>query len=130
MIWPASTKYRETQRDPYAQILGLARDALRPRDRSQKVLVVCGYRFGDSHINLEIDKALRESEGNLVIIAFSADNQLSGQLRSWHEDNSVTEQVLIFNKRGFFHSDKVVSATDDLPWWKFENITRLLGGER
>jgi SIR2-like domain len=130
LIWPASTKYRETQRDPYAQLASLAREVLRPTDGSQRVLAICGYSFGDSHINLELDRALRESGGRLTIVAFSSDESLEVTLKEWHEDSAVREQVLIFGKRGFWHGDTVHASTADLPWWKFENITRLLGGER
>ena len=48
MIWPASTKYRETQIDPFAQLLALARNALRSENQSEKVLVVLGYSFSDA----------------------------------------------------------------------------------
>jgi hypothetical protein len=130
VIWPASTKYRETQRDPYAQLASLAREILRPTDGSQCVLAVCGYRFGDSHINIELNSALRECGGRLTIIAFSSDETLDGRLKEWHEDPAVREQVLIYGKRGFWHGDKVEISPTDLPWWKFENITRLLRGER
>lgn len=130
LIWPASTKYRETQRDPYAQLADLGRQILRPHERFQRVLFVCGYSFGDSHINLEIDSALRESEGRLTVVVFSSNDQPSGQLLLWNQDHSVRDQVLVFAKRGFFHGDESTISSDDLPWWKFENITRLLGGER
>ena len=69
LIWPASTKYRETQIDPFAQLANLSRTILRPKPGSQTVLTVCGYRFSDSHINLEIDRALRESADRLTIVA-------------------------------------------------------------
>ena len=46
----------------------------RPSHGSQCVLVVCGYRFGDTHINLELDRALRESAGDLTIVVFTSDN--------------------------------------------------------
>ncbi len=130
LIWPASTKYRETQRDPYAQLAELTRKILRPGEDSQRVLVVCGYGFGDAHINFEMDRALRESAGRLTIVAFSSDNQPCGQLGLWYEDPAVREQVLVFAKRGFFHADESKTTDDDLPWWKFENITRILEGER
>src|SRR5690606_752655 len=45
LIWPASTKYRETQLDPYAQLLSRLRMALYPGQSSQVVLVICGYSF-------------------------------------------------------------------------------------
>lgn len=129
LIWPASTKYRETQLDPYAQLAERARRVLRPDRSSQCVLIVCGYRFGDSHINLEVDRALRESD-DLTIVAFTNENEPCGQLKKWHMDTDVTDQVLIFANRGFFHGKQIIQAENDLLWWKFENITRLLGGER
>lgn len=130
LIWPASTKYRETQRDPYAQLAEYGRKALRATTGSQKILMTCGYRFGDSHINLEIDRALRESEGRLTTVVFTSDDEPQGQLKKWHDDPSITEQILIFANRGFFHGSKRKTSEDDLLWWKFENLTRLLGGER
>jgi len=130
LIWPASTKYREVQLDPYAQMAERARLVLRPSGGFQCVLVVCGYRFSDAHINLEIDRALRESAGNLTIVVFTSDNTPSGQLAVWRQDASVTEQILVFANRGFFHGTQSTPATTDLLWWKFENVTRLLGGER
>lgn len=130
LIWPASTKYRETQLDPYAQLADRARRALPPRRGAQCVLVMCGYSFGDTHINHEIDRALRESAGELTIVAFTSDNEPCGLLQAWNSDSSVRDQVLIFANRGFFHGDQAHPATVDLLWWKFENVTRLLGGER
>jgi hypothetical protein len=130
LIWPASTKYRETQRDPYAQLSDIARRALRPQSGSQTVLTICGYSFGDSHINLEIERALRESSRQLTAVIFTGDNEPSGDLKRWHEDETITDQVRIHAKRGFFHGTNVEKSAADLPWWKFENITRLLGGER
>jgi hypothetical protein len=130
VIWPASTKYRETQRDPYAQLASLAREVLRPSDGSQRVLAVCGYRFGDSHINIELDRALRESAGRLTIVAFWYEDAPEGILKEWRENPTIREQVLVYGRRGFWHGDTVEKSAADLPWWKFENITRLLGGER
>ncbi len=130
VIWPASTKYRETQRDPYAQLTELARGILKPQLDSQLVLTVCGYSFGDSHINLEIERALRESGGNLTMVVFTADDRPVGELKKLHEDQAVRDQVRIYAKKGFFHGSTVEESPAELPWWKFENITRLLEGDR
>ena len=130
IIWPASTKYRETQRDPYAQLSGLARQVLRPQSGSQTVLTVCGYSFGDSHINIEVERALRESGGELTVVVFTFDEEPIGELKRLHEDKEITDQVRIYARRGFFHGTTAAKSAKDLPWWKFENITRLLGGER
>ena len=130
LIWPASTKYRETQRDPYAQLSSLARSVLRPASGRQTVLTVCGYSFSDSHINIEIERALRESGGELTLVVFTFDEKPIRELKRLHEDESITDQVRIYARRGFFHGAKTAKSITDLPWWKFENITRLLGGER
>lgn len=130
LIWPASTKYRETQRDPYAQLSSLARRALRPPSGTQTVLTVCGYSFGDSHINIEIERALRESGGELTVVVFTFDEEPSGDLKRLHEDAEISEQIRIYARKGFFHGATVAKSAVDLPWSKFENITRLLGGER
>jgi hypothetical protein len=130
LIWPASTKYRETQRDPYAQLSSLARRALRPPSGTQTVLTVCGYSFGDSHINIEIERALRESGGELTVVVFTFDEEPSGDLKRLHEDKDISEQIRIYARKGFFHGATVTKSAVDLPWSKFENITRLLGGER
>jgi hypothetical protein len=130
LIWPASTKYRETQLDPFAQLADQARRVMRPNRGSQRVLVICGYSFGDAHINIEIDRALRESAGDLTVIAFSSEESLMGKLKEWNQTTGIRDQVLIFAKRGFFHGDTAEPSSHDLPWWKFENVVRLLGGER
>ena len=130
LIWPASTKYQESQKDPYAQILSIMRTALRPQVHSETVLAVCGYRFSDSHINTEIDRALRESAGRLTVLIFTEANEPIGQLKLWSDDPAVREQVRIYAKRGFFHGQTAIISDTDLSWWKFEILTRLLGGER
>lgn len=130
MIWPAATKYRETQRDPYAQLLGYLRRALRPAANSEVMLGICGYAFGDAHINLELDRALRESEKRLTVVCFTNEDAPKGQLAAWFHDPSIREQVRIHANRGFYHADTVVTSDVDLSWWKFEVLARLLGGER
>jgi hypothetical protein len=129
LIWPASTKYRETQLDPYAQLMGIARDLLRPKGSTQLVLTICGYKFGDSHINLEIEQALRFSK-DLTVVVFWSDEELNDILTQWNTDHIIQDQVLIFGKRGFWHGSEKERSEKDLSWWKFEVLTRILEGER
>lgn len=128
MIWPASTKYRETQLDPYAKLMEMARKSLNPQDGSQRVLLVSGYSFGDSHINLEIERGLKHSKGNLTVIVFTSDPEPMGVLKKWHSDSSINEQVLIFADKGFFHAENNTLSTESIEWWKFENLTKILEG--
>ena len=129
LIWPSSTKYQETQRDPFAQLLNQGRKAMRPSPGAQRLLVICGYSFGDRHINLEIENALEESRRDLTVVAFTDKDQPEGRLSEWCEDLSIREQVLVFANRGFFHGKTEVLSDKDLPWWKFEFLTRILNGE-
>lgn len=132
MIWPAATKYRETQNDPYAQMIAILRDTLYPSDGegSEVVLIICGYSFGDSHINFEIDRALRESNQKLTVLAFSSENEPTGILKRWMDDPEVRTQVRIHSNRGFFHGENQKRSNEDLLWWKFELLTQLLSGEQ
>lgn len=130
LIWPASTKYRETQFDPYAQLAERARRVLNPQQGTQRVLVICGYSFGDAHINIEIERGLKRSAGDLTVIAFTHEDSPTGKLKEWHEDQSISDQVLIFANKGFFHGIDIRTSEQPLPWWKFEHITSILEGGR
>ena len=129
LIWPSSTKYQEAQVNPFAQLLERARRAIRPTPGAQRLLVVCGYSFGDIHINSEIDTALKASDGQLTIAAFTDTDRPTGLLKDWHDDETVREQVLVFAKRGFFHGRNDKISDEDLPWWKFESLTKIFQGE-
>ena len=126
LIWPSATKYQETQLNPFAQLLELARTAMRPNHGEQRLLIVCGYSFRDKHINLEIEKALKESRDNLTVVAFTDRHSPTGPLAKWRNDASIRKQLLVFADTGFFHGDTEFTAESSLKWWKFENLTRLL----
>ena len=64
------------------------------------------------------------------MIAFTSAVEPMGQLEGWTQTTEIREQVLVFAKRGFFHGETAERSNHDLPWWKFENVARLLGGER
>ena len=130
LIWPAATKYREAQRDPYAQILNMMRCTLRPSQNSEVVLTVIGYSFNDYHINDELDRALKESDGRLTILVFTNYDKPQGILDAWLSDPNLKERVRIHAKRGFFHADTKIESNADISWWKFEALIRILGGER
>jgi hypothetical protein len=130
LIYPAATKYQETQRNPFAQMLSYMRQSLNPDEGREMVLAICGYSFGDSHIDLEIENALYQSDGRLTIVAFVSTDRPEGKLSEWLADVSVAEQVRVYANKGYFHGDKAVEFDDNVQWWQFEILARLLGGER
>jgi len=130
LIYPAATKYQETQRDPFAKILQYMRETLSPSEMQEMVLVICGYSFGDSHINSEIEKAISQSEGRLTIIAFVNTDKPEGTLLNWLSNEAISDQIKVYANKGFFHGKKEFIQTTDLLWWKFEILTQLLGGKK
>jgi hypothetical protein len=102
LIYPAATKYQETQRDPFAQMLYHLRTILCPCEGKEIVLVICGYSFGDSHINLEIFNALSKSDGRLTIAAFVETEEPEGELSYWMDNSKINDQIRVYTNKGFF----------------------------
>ena len=130
LIWPASTKYIESQKDPFAQLLRRAHEIITPVGNQSQFLAISGYSFGDEHINAEIEGALMHTDGRLTVAVFTNQDVLDGALKRWHENTDITENLLIFGRRGFYHGNTEELSTIDLPWWQFENFARLVAGER
>lgn len=127
LIYPASTKYVETQRDPHAQLLSFMRKIL--RENKDSILLVSGYSFADTHINLEIEKAIFEND-QLTIAAFTSNDEPVDTLKDWLKLPTIGKQIRVYTGKGFFHGETEYRSGTDLPWWKFEVLTRLLSGER
>ncbi len=130
LIYPSASKYQEAQRDPFAQILQHMRDSLSPNVNQEMILVVCGYSLGDSHINYEIESALYKSKGRLTLLVFISTDLPEGTLKAWLEDPKITEQIQVYSNKSYVHGKAITAFEDDLSWWKFEIITKLLGGEQ
>ena len=130
LIYPAATKYQETQRDPFAQLLQRMRNGLLPNEGEEIILAICGYSFGDLHINVEIENALYQSGGRLTVAAFISDDEPKGILQKWISNHDISDQIRVYANRGFLHGDTDIKTDKDLPWWRFEILARLLGGER
>ena len=129
LIWPSSKKYQEAQLDPFAMLLDRARKAMSPAPGSPRLLVVCGYSFGDGHVNLELDRALREAQGKLTVAAFTDKDQPTGLLKEWNDDEAIREQVLIFANGGYYHGEQKEDSARALQWWRFEILTKMIKGE-
>ena len=68
MIYPQATKYLIAQRDPFVGLFQRFRRRL--ESSVDQVLLICGYSFGDEHINAEIEAALRTPRSQLTVLAF------------------------------------------------------------
>jgi len=125
LIYPQATKYLATQRDPFAAQFDLFRRTLSAG--AENILAICGYSFGDEHINKEIELALQQPANKTTILAFSKD--LNNVLQHWRMLSwgkrlyAITEEGLYVGSEGpFFPPDK----EDKRDWWKFEGVTKIL----
>lgn len=124
MIYPQATKYVNTQRDPFAEIFQRFRQRL--SQGSDHVLLVCGYSFGDDHINAEIEIAMSAGKSQLTIVAF-IDEPLSPTLEGWLK-SSWGQRLFIASPKGIYQGSTgpVFPLSDgSRDWWTFEGVAKL-----
>ncbi|SDW06132.1 SIR2 family protein [Nitrosomonas oligotropha] len=125
LIYPQSTKYLATQRDPFAAQFDLFRRALSARE--ENVLATCGYSFGDEHINQEIELALQRPENKTTVLAFAP--SLNSTLERWRT-GPWGKRVYVITGDGLYvgadgpHSSPTAQAKRD--WWTFAGVTKML----
>jgi len=125
LIYPQATKYLATQRDPFAAQFDLFRRTLGAG--AENVLIICGYSFGDEHINKEIELSLQQPENKTTILVFS--QCLNSVLEQWRELPWAKRLYVIFgeglyvgNEGPFFPP----ANGEKWDWWKYEGVTRIL----
>jgi hypothetical protein len=134
MIYPQATKYVETQKDPFASLFTGLRSTL--NIQLPNVLITCGYSFGDSHINAEIEACLTAVGNNTTVIIFinECPNDVDGIVISpildkWLKHSEFGKRVFIAGKKGLYNNSITPSTPEDgaeLDWWKFSGLTKFL----
>jgi hypothetical protein len=128
MIYPQATKYLNTQRDPFAEIFQRFRQRL--LHGSDHVLLVCGYSFGDEHINAEIEIAMSSSRNQLTVIAFNDEpnGELPQTLREW-QSKPWSQRLFVASPKGIYQGSigpvfPIEEGKRD--WWTFDGVATLL----
>ncbi len=138
LIYPQATKYQATQKDPFASLFAAFRNALNSNECS--LLAICGYSFGDEHINEEIKRALEHRGNQLNVLAFVKqpdDPVLPGEqglpptIVEWLKSESTwKDRLVIAGSRAVYHGDLTpkcaVNADSQHSWWTFNGVTNLL----
>jgi hypothetical protein len=125
LIYPQATKYLATQRDPFAAQFDLFRRTLCAD--AENVVAICGYGFGDEHINEEIEMALQWPENKTTILAFA--RSLNPTLEKWRRLPwskrlyAITGDGLYVGGEGPFFQ---LSNSQNRQWWTFDGVTRIL----
>ena len=125
LIYPQSTKYIATQRDPFASQFDLLRRSLSSGE--ENLFAICGYSFGDEHINQEIQLAMEQPGNKTTILAFTW--QMNPVLELWSK-SSWRKRLYIIAENGVFVGGNGPFANPhvdrQLDWWKIQGVTRLL----
>lgn len=128
LIYPQSTKYLAAQRDPFSAQFELFRRALTLR--SDNTVAICGYSFGDDHINQEVEVALSRTDSKSTVVAFCLEgsDSLPECLQRWRHQ-SWGSRVYIATDKGLYvggDGPSFAPANGSLKWWTFEGVTKVL----
>lgn len=128
LIYPQATKYVATQRDPFSAQFDIFRRAL--SGGIDNVLAICGYSFGDDHINQEIEFALSAPTSKTTVLAFCGEFEVIPQVLDRWRKSSWGKRVYVMTQRGLYagavgplHGRSDGSSLD---WWTFGGVTRVL----
>ena len=125
LIYPQALKYELTKREPFDSLLAQFRNAL--NRTSPQVLFVCGYGFGDEHIDQEIYLALSREDSQLTLIIFS--QKRHGRPSQW-QTKSFGERIYMVTEDGIWRGTEgplnqpPEGAAHD--WWTFTGMTAFL----
>ncbi len=133
LIYPQATKYVATQRDPFASLFERLRNVL--RSPSPMVFAICGYSFGDEHVDLQIEEAMDRPDCKTVLIAFvqeieaDSNHTLPRRLDEWLKTKTWANRIFVLTDRGLYHgsTSNLSQTVEKYDWWTFEGVTRFLG---
>ncbi|MBH0026725.1 SIR2 family protein [Pseudoalteromonas sp. SWN29] len=126
LIYPQATKYIATQQDPFSTQFDLFRKTL--NSENSNVLAICGYSFGDDHINNEIEFALNKEANKTVIVAFvECSTEIPECLNRWRS-REYGRRVLIVSSKGLYvgNDTPIKRKEGDDFWWTFDGMTSIL----
>lgn len=126
VIYPQSTKYMASRQDPFGYLFQRFHALLSPAQ--QQVLFVCGYSFGDDHIDTIMEHNILHSDSKITLIAFSSTR--NNKLKRWGE-SSAGERIFVIAKDGLYRGKEGPYFSPTAPaterdWWTFSGATSLL----
>ena len=128
LIYPQATKYVETQKDPFASLFLGLRQALSLRE--DNLFAVCGYSFGDSHINAEVFSALKEPNNKTTMVVFTREEEqgLLGPLTEWLENSATAKKIFVASQHGLYNGSpkREGYSGGEFSWWSFSGLTEFL----
>ena len=89
---------------------------------------MCGYSFGDEHINNEVEFALSKGENRTVLVVFlECRYGIPDRLEKWRNSNFGT-RIIIASLHGLYVGDQGPFKRKDEEdfWWTFKGVTSVL----
>jgi hypothetical protein len=128
LIYPQATKYVATQRDPFAAQFDLFRRTL--STTADNVLAVCGYSFGDDHINQEIESAMVAPNNRTTMLVFYSEGGGWAECLSKWRTSAWGNRLYVATEKGLYvgTDEPYHPPADgkDYDWWTFAGVTKLL----
>lgn len=127
LIYPQATKYIATQRDPFASQFSLFREAL--TNSGENVLAVCGYSFGDEHVNQEIELAMSLPSNKTTLVAFCCEYGSFPPILDVWRKAPWGKRVYVLTERGLYAGNQgplYEPDTGERDWWTFSGMTTFL----
>lgn len=125
LIYPQATKYIATQQDPFSTQFDFFRKSL--HSGNSNVLAVCGYSFGDEHINNEIELAMSKDLNRTTLVAFLECADEIPSVLERMRTSLYGSRIFIVSKNGLYvGSDEPIKRMDNDFWWTFKGVTELL----
>lgn len=126
VIYPQSTKYLASREDPFGHLFERFRGLL--SNERQQVLFVCGYSFGDDHIDSIIGQHILHPESRTTLVAFSS--TYDGKLAEWGA-GGAGDRIFVLAKDGLYRGKSGPYFSPSAPmidrdWWTFSGATDLL----
>lgn len=127
LIYPQSTKYVATQKDPFAAQFSELRRTL--MGESGSVLAVCGYSFSDDHINDELRLALSAPNSRTTMLAFCREGEgLPVELQKWRME-FWGKRIYILTQHGVYCGSEgplCPPENGERDWWSFKGLISFL----
>ena len=129
MIYPSREKYSLSRKEPFIAYFDRLKNYL---NRGEVVFIICGYSFGDEHINEIIFNALRNNS-KLYVTVFCFDDK---QVESMEANASSflnlcvagpTKVIANGMTNEWFYDNLADQDTGDGMYWNKENTRFLLG---
>lgn len=126
VIYPQSTKYMASREDPFGFLFERFRGLL--SHERQQVLFVCGYSFGDDHIDTIIEQHILHPESKTTLVAFAS--TCAGKLAEWGS-SSAGDRIFVLAKDGLYRGKngpyfQPAAPMMERDWWTFSGMTNLL----